>query len=285
MSDFDAVLERLLTDPSFATQLAADPDGALSGYKLAAGEGELLRQQVAVDSTADLAAVESRMTKSSTFGLLSPFAGTGALADMLGHKLSGGNPAAPPAAPLGPWSEFGSAAGIAAQHAADVAGEPGATQGLGSAPEGWGEGGGTMGARSGLGDAPDADLDGLPAVTRLGDAPRSALGDASGQGDAGGQGSAEARQIAPPKGYHNRVDADGDGDWDKATYRGHEGGGAEILVDLDGDGSTDFIGYDTDVDNRVDYADFDKDRDGVFDKRMYDDDGDGWMDRTKFLEH
>ena len=95
------------------------------------------------------------MTKSSTFGLLSPFAGTGALADMIGAQaLRAASRPRRRAAPLGAWPEFGSAAGIAAQHAAEAAGEAGATQGLGSAPEGWGAGGGAVGARSGLGDAP-----------------------------------------------------------------------------------------------------------------------------------
>jgi hypothetical protein len=136
-----------------------------------------------------------------------------------------------------------------------------------------------MSARTGLGDAPDSDLDGLPPVSRLGDAPRTGLG------DAGDHGAAEDRQTPAPKGYHNRVDADGDGDLDRATYRGHEGGGAEILVDLNRDGRTDFIGYDTDLDNRVDFADYDKNHDGVFEKRMFDDNGDGWLDRAKFLEH
>ena len=50
MSDFDAALERLLTDPSFAAQLAADPDRALAGYRLDAGESEVLRSQVDSDS-------------------------------------------------------------------------------------------------------------------------------------------------------------------------------------------------------------------------------------------
>jgi hypothetical protein len=247
MSDFDAALERLLTDPSFAAQLAADPDRALAGYRLGAGESEVLRSQVVSDSAADLAAVETRMTKSSTFGIFSS---------------------------LGDWAEFGTAAGVAAQHATDALGDPGATQGLGSAPDAWGAGGGTAEARTGLGDAPERDLDGLPAVSRLGDAPRSGLG------EAGAQGSAHEREIAPPKGYHNRVDADGDGHLDKSTYRGREDGGVDILVDLNRDGRTDFVGHDLDLDNRVDSAEYDKDHDGVFEKRMYDDDGDGWLDRS-----
>ncbi|MFI7545898.1 hypothetical protein [Actinoplanes sp. NPDC049599] len=304
MSDFDEVLERLLTDPSFPARLAADPAGALAGYDLDADEADLLRQQVSSESGAQAAMVEDRVTKSSTFGLFSSFgiggmgggaaregfgsAGGGmsregfgsAPADGFGPSGSGaelgaastglGSPA------LGEWSEFGSAAGTAATAAA---------AGLDSAPDAWGTGGADMSARSGFGSAPGLedgpaqdgpDMDGLPAVSAFGDAPRSGLG---GAGEAQ-SGLGEPEHLAPPKGYHNRVDADGDGSMDKATYRGREGGGAEIRVDLNGDGRADFVGVDKDLDNRVDFADYDKDHDGVFEKRMFDDDGDGFLDRT-----
>jgi hypothetical protein len=174
---------------------------------------------------------------------------------------------------LGAWSEFGTAAGIAATRAAGDAPPP-ATEGLGDAPAGAG-GGDSDPAQTGFGDAPQTgfgdapDLDGLPPVGGLG------------QGLAGAvrQGADQAR-IA---GYHNRVDADGDCHLDHATYRSDPDGGVEILVDLNGDGHTDFIGHDTNMDNRVDYADYDKDHDGVFEKRMYDDNGDGYLDRTEWL--
>ncbi|MEU4220117.1 hypothetical protein [Actinoplanes sp. NPDC026623] len=292
MSDFDAVLERLLTDPSFQALLAADPAGALDGYRLEAGEAELLRQQVSADPGASAAAVEDRVSKSSTFGLFSSFGGLGGASDSFGSGgARQGFGSAPVAAgpgsardSLGEWSEFGTAAGAAARGAV---GYP-ASEGFGSAPDAWGAGGGDLAARSGLGSAPgleDApDLDGLPAVSRLGDAPRSGFGDAFqkvGEALGGpGKGQGEAEHLAPPSGYHNQVDADGDGHLDKATYRGHEGGGAEIRVDLNHDGRADFVGVDKDLDNRVDYADYDKDHDGVFEKRMFDDDGDGWLDRT-----
>jgi hypothetical protein len=280
MSDFDAVLERLLTDPSFQAQLAADPVAALAGYVLDAEEADLLRQQVSTDAGAHTAVVEDRVTKSSTFGLFSSF-GVGEVAGSVGHGLVGpgtagqGIGAAPAdgAAGLGEWSEFGSATGSA-------------TEGFGSAPEAWGTGGMSAqsglgsapeySARSGFGSAPGPDMDGLPAVSALGDAPRSGLGDAG----TARSGLGEPEQIAAPKGYHNRVDADGDGSLDKATYRGREDGGAEIRVDLDRDGQADFVGVDKDLDNRVDFADYDKDHDGVFEKRMFDDDGDGFLDRT-----
>ncbi|BFU42582.1 hypothetical protein [Krasilnikovia sp. MM14-A1004] len=294
MSDFDVVLERLLNEPSFAAELARDADAALSGYVLDSGEAALLRQQVAADAGAAHAAVETRTSKSSTFGLLSAFTelGGGAATDVTSGTAHSGLGSAPGAADLGPWSEFGSAAGVAAQHAADVSGMHGASQGFGSAPA-WGAGGGAPGeltpmAHSGLGAAPgldgppesdgSPDLDGLPPVSGLGDAPHTGLGEPS-------RFHGEAEHLAPPKGYHNRVDADGDGTWDKATYRGRADGGVDILVDLNHDGRADFIGHDVDADRTVDYADYDKNHDGVFEKRMYDDNGDGWLDRTVWQEH
>jgi len=290
MSDFDAVLERLLNEPSFASALAADPDTTLAGYQLDAGETELLRSQVSGDSGGGLAAVETRTNKSSTYGLFSSFA-------EIGHTLSDSSTSD---AVLGPWSEFGSAAGIAAEHTASAVGTHGAAQGLGDAPHAVG-GGGSAGhdqwspsARSGFGTAPDQDsgpdLDGLPPTSEgpaaegpasegLGDAPKSELGASS-------RLSGEPQHIAPPKGYHPRIDADGDGHWDKATFFGTKGGhGVEIQVDLNDDGRADFVGHDAGGDGRVDYADYDKDHDGSFEKRIYDDNGDGWLDRTVWNEH
>ncbi|RZU50013.1 hypothetical protein EV385_1773 [Krasilnikovia cinnamomea] len=294
MSDFDVVLERLLNEPSFAAELARDADSALSGYVLDNGEAELLRRQVAADAGAAHAVVETRTSKSSTFGLFSAFTELGAGAAHSGpesaHSGMGGAGdartglgSAPSAAGLGPWSEFGTAAGEAAQHAADVTG---GTQGFGSAPA-RGAGGGapedlTPLARSGLGAAPESDgapdLDGLPPVSGLGAAPHTGLGEPS-------RFQGEAEHLAPPKGYRNRVDADGDGTWDKATYRGRADGGVDIAVDLNRDGRADFIGHDVDADRTVDYADYDKNHDGVFEKRMYDDNGDGWLDRSVWQEH
>ncbi|GGQ39380.1 hypothetical protein [Couchioplanes azureus] len=270
MSDFDAVLERLLTDPAFQAQLARDPGGALAGYTLDAGEVELLHQQVAADAGASQAAVEDRVSKSSTFGLFGSFGGIGALTDSVGSQ-SGPQPVAVPAdgaAGIGPgtdradpWSALGAAAGRVAHAAAG----PAATEGFGDAPAAWGTGGGVP-AQSGLGSAPGA-------VSGFGDAPRSGFGDAP-------PGRAQAEELRAPKGYTNRVDVDGDGRFDEATYRGHRGGGAEVLVDLNGDGKTDFIGVDEDLDRVVDYADYDNDHDGRFEERMYDSDGDGWLDRS-----
>ena len=247
MSDFDTVLERLLSDPSFASELSQDPDQALSGYRLGDDEKELLRSQVAADSHGVVAAVEDRMTKSSTFGLFSS---------------------------LGEWSEFGTAAGVATRQSAEALSHGGA-------------GGSDAPIHTGLGDASGRDLDELPAVSRLGDRPSTGMGDAETmklaahvQETHGTHQQADIEEIKAPKGYANKVDADGDGDWDKATYVGREDGGVDILVDLNNDGNPDFVGRDLDADWTVDNADIDRNHDGVFDKTMYDDNGDGWLDRT-----
>jgi hypothetical protein len=261
MSDFDTVLERLLNEPPFAAALADDPDVALAGYRLDADEVALLRSQVAGDSAADAAKVETRTNKSSTFGLLAPFAALGGVVDSFGHSL----------AEPGGTSGFGDPG-----HASGFGAAPGHGSGFGSAPENaWGAGGGAPAAHSALGDAPIAH-DGLgaaPPHEGLGEAPHQALGEPA-------HSHAEAAEIAPPKGYHPRIDADGDGTWDKAVYVGREGGGVEIRVDLNHDGKADFIGEDVDGDHKVDYADYDTNHDGVIDKRMYDDNNDGWLDRT-----
>lgn len=71
MSDFDDVLERLVTDPTFAARLAADPASALAGYTLEADERELLSAQAGGADVADRT-VESRTSKAGVVGLLGP---------------------------------------------------------------------------------------------------------------------------------------------------------------------------------------------------------------------
>ena len=46
MSDFDEVLERLITDPAFQTALQANPNAALAGYRLQPDERQLLAAQL-----------------------------------------------------------------------------------------------------------------------------------------------------------------------------------------------------------------------------------------------
>lgn len=245
MSDFDDVLERLLTDQSFAAALAEDPDKTLSGYRLDEDEIELLRSQVCADTGGAAAVVEGRTTKSSTFGLFSS---------------------------LGDWSEFGSAAGVAARATGDAVGPGGS--------------GGMVQARSALGDAPSAnDLDDVPATARMGDAASVAHAEVVKAAQVEHETLAQPAKAPEPKveavgDYRNKVDANGDGHWDKATYSAREDGGVDIMVDVNHDGKVDFVGRDFDRDWKVDEATIDRDKDGVFEKTMYDDNNDGWLDRT-----
>ena len=78
MSDYDTVLERLLTDPAFSRSLAADPEGALAGYALSEDE----RRTLAAGISADMgrtSTVEQRTTKAGlvgVVGLVAEFAGS-----------------------------------------------------------------------------------------------------------------------------------------------------------------------------------------------------------------
>ena len=74
MSDLDAVLERLVTDPAFAHELSRNPTEALAGYELSSDELSTLSTQVSFDRGAG-GPVEERISKSSMFGLLSSMAG------------------------------------------------------------------------------------------------------------------------------------------------------------------------------------------------------------------
>jgi hypothetical protein len=89
MSDFDAVLERLVTDQAFAAALAADPAAALAGYRLDPDEIELLHSQVGGDAGGEHA-VEVRTNQSSLFGMLSPLVGMAGALPSLADSLPGG---------------------------------------------------------------------------------------------------------------------------------------------------------------------------------------------------
>jgi hypothetical protein len=71
VSDFDEVLERLVTDPAFQTALATDPDSALRGYSLDDQEREVLYAQLSAGAGADRL-VEDRISKSGLFGMVGP---------------------------------------------------------------------------------------------------------------------------------------------------------------------------------------------------------------------
>lgn len=262
MSDFDTVLERLLTDPGFARALAADPGRALAGYRLSAEEVSLLRTQVSEDAGADHA-VETRTSQSSLAGLFGPVSSSASVADFgevtPAERGFGTAPGLEPERGLGtaPGAEAapGHAAGRGAYPATGGGGESEVERGLGTAP-------GADDSYRGLGTAPDEVSRGLgtapPKSAGLGEAP------------------------AVPEGYDIRVDADGDGRWDAHTLRGASGGGVEVHVDLNGDGQADFIGYDRDADGLVDWSRYDRNGDGRWDVRMQDVNGDGWMDRVEY---
>lgn len=270
MRDFDAVLERLLTDPSFAAALAADPAAALAAYRLDPDEVQLLHTQVGGDPGGQRA-VEMRANQSSLFGMLAPLAGlVGGLGvgDQSGSSATGHSPGvAPDPAPV-PKTE---GLGPAPLSADGLGPGPRAAEDMGSAvqPDGRGAAGPTA-----AGDGP-----GQPGHTDL----FGAAGESDGLGPAPGAtegfGAAPPADPALPQGYHTRVDADGDGRWDRHSLRGRADGGVDIPVDANHDGRVDFVGHDDDADGLVDSADYDKNHDGSFEKRMYDDDGDGWMDR------
>ncbi len=71
MSDFDTVLERLVTDPTFQARLTANPDAALAGYTLDSEERALLGVPVSAGEGADRT-VELRTSKSGVVGMLGP---------------------------------------------------------------------------------------------------------------------------------------------------------------------------------------------------------------------
>lgn len=264
MSDFDEVLERLLTDPGFKAALAADPDGALAGYRLAAEERELLHAQVVAGDGGDRR-VEERLTKSGVLGLVGPVAtALGIAAAGGGQRMPGGREILAPA---------GGSQVLGAAPAHEVLGAAPAQEVLGAAP-----------AHEVL-----AQRSGLAGTEVLGDAGTGSevIGTAPGAGGTSVIGVAPTGSSvlghAPVEatGYHTRVDVDGDGRWDAHTDYESADGGVDIFVDANKDGRIDFIGHDHDRDGLVDDAEYDRDHDGVFETRMFDDDGDGWMDSRK----
>jgi len=271
MSDLEAVLERLLGDPSFAASLAADPAAALAGYHLTADDMEILSAQVST-GTGGERSVETRTSQASMFGLLAPLAGAAGL----GAARSGFGPAEVGRTGFGQADTGGF-------------GPSGQGQGQGqSQGQGQGAGFGQLLEQSAGFGAPD-EADGIVQRTGFGQA-------GSGSGAIGGAfggelGSVIGEQIQtppghaleppmpPPTDYHTRVDVNGDGRWDRHTYVQRADGGVDIVADVNRDGRADFVGHDYDRDGVVDAADYDRNRDGRFETHMFDDDGDGWMDR------
>jgi hypothetical protein len=244
MSDFDAALERLVSDPTFRTALANDPTAALAGYRLTPDEQDLLHSSIDSGVGGDRS-VEQRTSKASMFGLLSSLASMGGLGEStqggggsVGHADSGGS------------RGLGSVDSSAGQQRL---GPAEATSGLGSPDQGTGD------AQSALGQDDRSYGSGTAGV----DAAASAGGDAA----------------ASAGHYHTRVDADGDGRWDRFTLVDRGAEGVDIVVDRDSDGIAEFVAHDSNRDGLIDYALTDENHDGQLDTRWVDDNGDGWLDR------
>lgn len=292
MTDFDAVLERLVTDPSFAAALAADRTTALAGYELDPQELALLSAQLGGDPGAE-SMVEVRESKASMFGLLAPLVGATGFGEAAARSGFGEAAAR---------SGFGAAEGQAGFGPAEGQGGFGAAvqTGLsGVAQAGFGSAGGTPVTEGTGGIGASIENMSAPADAGFGAAPGSPDGggdgsliggelagligrDMAGFGDGSPPPPAETDMpVGPqPTDYDTRVDVNGDGRWDQHLYRERSDGGIDIVADMDRDGRADFIGHDYDRDGLVDAADYDKNRDGTFETHMFDDDRDGWMDRT-----
>jgi hypothetical protein len=207
-SDFDTVLERVLTDQAFLAALAADPSTALAGYRLTTGELDLLRAQVSLGAGAPRE-VEARTSKASMFGLLAPLEHLAGF----GHDAPAGSAAAPPG---GVTQGFGPAPvqGFAAADATQGVEPADALQHFG--PAGAGQHFGTAGARQhfgpadaaqGFGPAPVQGLGPADATQGLDPAPVQGLGPAGGS-----PALADLPGDAPLPDHHlghpNRVDPD-----------------------------------------------------------------------------
>jgi len=135
MSDFEDVLERLLSDPSFRSALARDPQAALAGYTLADDERELLNAQLVSGPGGDRL-VETRTTKSGVVGLLGPVAAAFGVASggSTGGQSMGAAPGTESFGPRGSSESFGTSDGDGRpSEAFGTAGGPGSS--MGSAPE------------------------------------------------------------------------------------------------------------------------------------------------------
>src|SRR5688572_10977656 len=135
MTDFDAALERLISDPTFRDELANDPAKALAGYRLSPDELDLLRSQVDAGAGDSQHQVETRTSKASLFGLLSPIGGLGGFTDAAQAASPTGAGGAPHAVPGTSDATLRPAGGDAALRPADTDG-PGGQVGQG------GQGGG-----------------------------------------------------------------------------------------------------------------------------------------------
>jgi hypothetical protein len=227
MSDFDEVLERLVTDPAFRAALQADPEAALRDYRLDPQERALLASQLDADAGADRA-VEERISKSGVFGLVGPVV------------ASFGAGAPPP--------QGTQVFGIGARD------EPRGVASFGQLTPGGQQVMGTMGG----GPSPVAPAPGTPAAETpplkvpTGPAPAGYTTWVDADGD--GRGDAYRAVDRGAGGVDIYVDQDGDGVVD---FVGH---------DYDRDGLIDTADYDTDGDGRFDTRMTDINGDGWLDQ-------------------
>jgi hypothetical protein len=250
MSDFDAALERLVSDPEFRDALAADPQRALAGYRLSPDELEVLTSQVDTGSGGGQRHVEQRTSKASLFGLLSPMSGaSGFLSDDSG-------------ASFGAEPRSGASFGADGQSGASFGAEPDAGASFGAEPH--------SGASFGTDDYQPRH--GTPSLG-------AAMGRA---GDFMSDGGVEELVYdSSGQEYHTRVDADGDGRWDEFTTIDRGARGVDLAVDRNHDGRVDWIGHDVDRDGLIDEASVDHDHDGTLETRWVDQNGDGWLDARR----
>jgi len=230
MSDFDDVLERLLSDPSFRSALAANPDAALAGYRLDADERELLNAQVSSGAGGEHA-VEARTTKSGLAGLLGP------VTTALGVSAAGHS---------SPFAASGGSLGDA----------PGGQATFGGARAD-GPGGEAFGAAAGgssMGSAPGHDQGGTGGS--IGTAPAERAADYRTWVDADGDGSWDRHQAyeRADGGVDIHIDLNRDG---VADFIGH---------DYDRDGLVDDAEYDDNADGVMDRRMYDDNGDGWMDR-------------------
>lgn len=233
MSDFEAVLERLLGDPGFQSALAADPGRALSGYQLSDEEREVLHAQV-TSGTGQDRTVEIRTTKSSMMGL------------------------------------FGSvAAGMGVAAAASAQGGSGTVEALGPAVGAGGPGGPLSGDESiGTAIAAPRGMESFgPAVVGT-----ESVGSAIAESGSVGRASVPPENYAPRldvdgDGRWDRYTAE-DGPGGISLYADQDGDGRVDFIgqDVNRDGLVDSAQYDTNFDGRFDQRMVDDDGDGWLDR-------------------
>ena len=233
MSDLEAVMERLLTDPLFQSALARNPDAALAGYTLSAEDRELLGVPVVTGSGEDRT-VELRTTKSGVVGMLGPVVSAFGVVAGSGNQSMGFAPGS---------NTLGSAPGSGSS--GDTFGHAPLSDGSNSGTESFG----TAGPRETFGTVTNAET--------VGAAPSGAgLENYSTRVDVDGDGSWDAHTL------HARDD----GGVDIHADMNHDGIVDFIGHDDNRDGLVDSADYDTNRDGVMDTRMYDDNRDGWMDR-------------------